>query len=603
MPTPKKAAIYARVSAEQQVLKSGLDVQLAECQRFAAQQGIEVVATYKDEGISGAHGVKHREGLDRLLSDAREKRFDTLLVHELDRLARETFVGLNIVGMVDECGVQLIEVSTCTTFQDQGALLGLVKLWGAGEDRKRLLQRTKRGQVERAKQGRVSGPPPLGYDKDNDGRLVINQDEAELVQRIYRLYLDEGHNLDSVAKLLNSEGIQTKRARLNAEGKNRYRGADHWQRSTIQCLFRNPVYKGTYIYGKTQGRVRAGNEYEGNAKRPIQSPSIETAIKNRKFLSHEIVEVTVPAIVDAEIWERAQTQLGERYRRMRFREGASKYNYLFDGMVRCHDCGRVMTRMTMAQKRKRGNTYTKAYYTCRNTDKSCPNAHKHHPMHVVDWLIVARLLPYLENPNLIREGYGDLLKLQAEQAAEIQQKVKAVERHLSEILRQQQKLLDAFLADIIPAEELKTKRLSLDDDAARLQKEIDGLKQELAESSYEEDRLKLEAVVEVFERIALVEKPFERFVASVRVNFDDPKLEATLPIKLDGPQLIRSEPDEGLVRLAQNLVKRVTVNRQGLLEDFVLRIRTLPPPSEPSSGNGENHTLNLKCITSPSFTS
>ena len=69
-----KAAIYARVSDPKQLKGSGLDVQIAECKKYAEEMGFEVFDVYKDEGISGAHKANHRLGLGRMLEDARQGR-------------------------------------------------------------------------------------------------------------------------------------------------------------------------------------------------------------------------------------------------------------------------------------------------------------------------------------------------------------------------------------------------------------------------------------------------------------------------------------------------------------------------------------------------
>ncbi len=331
-----------------------IGAQIAECTRYAAEMGYEVHEIYRDEGISGAHRAHHRAGLDQMMTDARQGRFEFLLVHEMDRLARDLGVGLGIVGAVADFNICLAEVSTRTVFTDVGALLGLVKLWSAGEDRKKILSRTKRGHISRAKKGMVAGPPPLGYDRTAEGQLVINEVEAQLVRRLYDLYLNQGFNYDSLATLLNKEGAKTKRALMNEAGLNNYRGANRWQRSTLQCVFRNSVYKGEYVYGKTRGKLPADQEYKGG-KRPLQKAYLETALKNRAFIPHEEVRIQVPAIVDAETWERAVTLRKERYARTHLRISGQdkKYPYNFDSIVRCAACGRVMMRTTIVQETKK----------------------------------------------------------------------------------------------------------------------------------------------------------------------------------------------------------------------------------------------------------
>ena len=596
-----RVAIYARVSSEAQVIKSGLDVQVAACRAYASEMGYQVHEVYQDEGVSGAHGVRFRDGLDRMLTDAKLGRFHILLVHELDRLARELFVGLSIVGLVAESRTQLLEVSTRTLFDDHGALMGLVKLWGAGEDRKRILRRTKQGHIERAKRGKVSGPAPLGYDRDSEGFLVINHEEAELVRRIFHLYLNEGYNLDSLATLLNTEGVKTKRAKLNEAGKNRFRGANHWQRSTIQCVLKNPVYKGTYVYGKTQGRVRAGEEYTGNPKRPLQKAYLETAVKNRALLPHEQVEVPVPPIVDEELWQSVQAQLADRASRTTIRKGATKYSYRFEGIVRCHHCGRLMTRMTMTRQNKDGRVKRMPYYTCRNQENACPNVHKHHPLDQVDRDILQRLLPYLENPGLIREGLAIELEKKEKSHTGLTARSRILEDRVAKLGIQKQRLLDIYLDGAITSQEFKTKSGSLDAELEKHRQDLSEAQEQLKELALDDDYQKAELVIQFFTALQSQATTPDAMWQWAITHSDDPEEIAVSDDEFLMPDLDGEQPT--VVKLAQTLLKRVTINRESQIEDYVLRIKMEPPPDETGGGEAGSYIANLKCITSPSFTS
>jgi len=630
----RKAAIYARVSSEQQVEKSGLDVQISECEKYARLNDYEVVGIYKDEGVSGAHGVQYRHGLDQLLTDAKAGKFDFLLVHELDRLAREMFVGMKIVAIVAECDILLIEASTGNAFADQGALLGFVKLWGAGEDRKRILQRTKRGQIERAKKGLMSGPPPLGYNKDEEGRLVIDDEEADLVRRIYDLYLNQGYHLEAIARLLNAEGVKTRRAKLNEAGKNRFRGANQWQISTLRCLFRNTIYKGTYVYGKTQGRVPAGKDYTPNPKRPLSKAYLETAVKNKKHLPHEVVEVSVPAIVEVETWDRAQALLAQRASKMKARWEGKKYTYLLDGIVYCFHCGRLMNRQTMEQPRKSGEVYVARYYKCRNRENNCPNALKNHRMDVIDTDIVSALLPFLRNPELIRDGLTASMADKTQEQEVLENKARKTEQRLADIHVELKRLREAFLAGAITAEELKADRAERDTEAEKCQEELNVTKRRLEELSVDEDRTKAELVIQRLKEISLKWQDYTHVVVEQLLFGQEVWRDKSLApeggfrsvdLPADHPN---KELRDRLLEVVQNLVKRVTVDNEGTIREYTLQIQPAQAPIkmwsekvEPSPPQmsqavwdahlamyeqhnpNADHIANRKCITSPSFTS
>lgn len=591
MSTPTKVAIYARVSTDQQRQMSGLDVQVTECRKYAAEAGYEVAAIYQDEGISGSHGIGHRAGLDRMLSDAQAGRFQILLVHELDRLSRELFVGLSIVAMVAESGILLFEVSNRTAFTDQGALLGLVKMWGAGEDRKRILQRTKRGHIARAKKGKVSGPAALGYDKDAGGHLVINPEEAALVRRIFHLYVNEGYNLDNLAALLNHEGVKTRRAKANEAGTNNFQGDNRWQRSTVLSVLKNTAYKGVYVYGKTRGRVRDGKEYTGNDKRPLKDPDIMTAIKNRAFLPHEQVEIEVPAIVDADTWERAQAQRAERASRTHLLKGPSKYTYRFKGIVRCHLCGRAMTCKTMPATRKDGSVRKTPYYVCGNREKACPNK-RHHRIGPIDHEIVNRLLPYFEKPELIREGLSSELNRKQKQHEELTAHAHELETQIGKVRNKVQRLLDIYLEGRLSSSDYTSKRNSLDAELEKLQPELVAIQKAIKEVDFDEDLKKVDGVIAYFTHLlAQVPEPRMRWLWGIALGAPE-----DVDV-LDEYEQLSEQGDavSTLVNLAQVLIKRVTLDRDGKIVDYLLKIQILPPTLDGSADEISGRLPDSKC--------
>ena len=599
MPNPLRAVVYARVSSGRQKEKSGLDVQKRECQAYAENHGFELVDFYEDS-VSGAHNRRHRDGLDRMLADAESGKFSILLVHELDRLAREMFVGLGIVSMVAEHGIQLIEVSTGDRFVDEGALVGLVKLWGAGEDRKRILRRTKAGHIERAKKGFISGPAPLGYDKTPEGKLAVNPDEAALVARIFDLYVNHGYHYDSLAALLNAEGIPTKRAKANEKGDNKFQGANLWQRSTIKCVLKNPVYKGTAIYGKTRGRVPDGREYKKSEKRPLTKGYLETAIKNRDILPHEQIEIPVPAIVDADLWQQTQELMTERAGRLASRMRATKYKYLFESIVRCSYCGRLMMRTTIEQTRKTPpyKVYL-PYYVCRNVENKCPNVHVHHRMNKVDFAIIEQLVPYLEDPNKVTASLSAAVSAKKRDHANLLSTLRTNEARLAEVQAQMKKVKEAFYAGAITLEEFTQDRQQREAEAERLTAELAKAREQSEVLEADDDAEKVAKVAEYFAQLK---------------NYSDPDLKWLVAITQD-PNTLLFLLEEGrsgyegkelplIFKLAQNLIKSVKLDRESNIVEFLVRIPTTPPDGGAGGGSGDgNYRAKRKCITSPSFTS
>ncbi|MNS12957.1 hypothetical protein D3C72_445360 [compost metagenome] len=588
-PVSQRAVIYVRVSTEDQTLGYGLETQLAECQKYAERKGFNVVEVYEDRGISGTYGAEDRDGLFRVLADAKAGKFDVVILYAWDRLARALDIALEVLPQLMRTGVTVIEARSDQPFQGIGTLVGLVTLWTADEDHKKILARTKLGHIQRAKNKKVAGPPPYGYDRTPDGGLVINEIEAEVVRRIFHLYLDEGYGVDKIAALLNSEGIKTKRAKANEEGKNKFIGAGRWQRSTIICIFRNSVYKGLYVYGKTKGKVPHDREHRPNPKRPVSSKDVRLALKNRDHLPHEVVTFEVPAIVDAEAWERVQAIRSKRAESgpiKRLREGATKYTYVFPGLVRCHLCRRVMTPWKQPFTRKRTGTQgVRGYYVCRNKDHACPNLNKYHDLRSVDFQIVGRIIPYLHNPDLVREGLSEMVITKQQQHAALQAQFEALSSRREKAERELQRLIDAMREGALSPAELKALRQGPDTQLETLEKEKVELQEKLTDLAIDDDVYHVEQVVSLFKAIAsAVEEEKDPLMAGARaLDF----YEGVDLISEDGgpPEV---PPEADIVKIVRGLVKEVSVGMNSEIIDYKLRVdpSKLPPRKLPEAKSG-----------------
>lgn len=602
----QNAAIYIRVSTEDQIKGSGLETQLNECQKYATGLGFQVVETYRDEGVSGTLAGDERIDFPRLLRDARGGKFKVLLVHALDRLGRDLDTALEMLLWLNKAGVKLIEARSGTAYEGQGALMALISLWGASEERMKILQRTKHGHIKRAKDGKVAGPPPLGYDKSPEGKLVINDEEAAVVRRIYDLYVNRHYGTDKIAALLNAEGIKTKRSKSNATGKTKFRGAGRWQSSTIRCALRNTVYMGTYYYGKTRAKVPEGREYRENPKRPLKNQVQKLALKYRDKLPHEKVAVAVPAIVTVEVWQAAAALLKTRASEgpiKRLREGAVKYTYRFPGLVRCHHCRRVMTPWKQPWTRKDGSKGEYGYYVCKNKDLPCPNLNKYHNIERIDTAIVARLVPYLRDPDLVRSGLTEHLQLKQAEHGELVAKLTALDKGLDELNGKLNHFALLSMTEAWAPEQVAHVRTTLEPQREQLHAERESLQARLAQLAFQDDEVRIEAVASVFEssvaKLAAAEES-QRAVLDELIFYDNVEQEQGLERQVDAWHKLNPEGD--LVKLVRALVDGVTVNVDHEIVDYNLLIDRGTFTGEIPSDADRSYKANLNSITSPSAT-
>jgi len=174
----KRAGFYVRVST----LDQNPQTQLRELREYAELRGLSIAGEYVDHGFGGAKA--RRPALDRMLEDARRRRFDTLIVWSCDRLARSTRHFLQVLDELDSCGVQF--VSLREAFDTSGALgrafLGIVAVLGEME-RALLIERVRSGMARARAEGRQIGR----------ARLDVNREQVVIDRR-------SGMSLTEVAK-------------------------------------------------------------------------------------------------------------------------------------------------------------------------------------------------------------------------------------------------------------------------------------------------------------------------------------------------------------------------------------------------------------------
>jgi site-specific DNA recombinase len=229
---PLRVALYVRVSTEEQA-REGFSVaaQVAALRAFAASQGWREAGLYADEGFSGKD--LRRPRLERLVADARAGRFDAVLVWRLDRLSRRQAHTLRLIEEVLEpAGVGLRSATETfdTTTAAGKAMVGMLAVF-AQLERESIVERTRLGLRERARQGKWSGAAPWGYRYAETGQLAPDPVVAPWVRRLF-------------ARAAAGEGMAALAAWLAAEGAPAPRAGGRWWPGTVRLILRNRVYVG-----------------------------------------------------------------------------------------------------------------------------------------------------------------------------------------------------------------------------------------------------------------------------------------------------------------------------------------------------------------------
>jgi site-specific DNA recombinase len=369
-----KCAIYSRYSSDRQSPTS-IDDQIRKCREFAQLRGWQVLDehVYSDKAISGA--LAGRDGLERMMAAATTKAFDCLLVDDSSRISRKLAEALNVSDQLRFAGVQIHFISQgYDTDSPQSEVLTTVHGLVDGLFIRELGAKTKRGLEGKVLRSLHAGGKIFGYNsqpiedperRDQYGRpliaavrLVIDQDQAKIVRKVFGLYAD-GASIKAVAKQLNREGIESPNPRAGRQ--------KSWAPSSVRYILHNNRYRGMVFWGKTR-----------KVRNPISGRRI-----NRLKPEAEWIRVEIPEqrIVSEALWNRVQKRMeyvnnifGDRGRRgglLRSRAASSRY--IFSGLLKCGSCGSNFTIVSGAGRNHRAADYGCPAHHFRGT---CSNARR-----------------------------------------------------------------------------------------------------------------------------------------------------------------------------------------------------------------------------------
>ena len=305
----RRVAGYARVSTDSDEQFTSYEAQVdyytQYIKRHAEWQFVEV---YTDEGISGTN-TKHREGFNRMIEDALNGKIDLIVTKSVSRFARNTVDSLVTVRKLKEKGVEVyFEKENIYTLDSKGELLITIMSSLAQEESRSISENVTWGQRKRFADGKVSLPYKqfLGYEKGPDDLPQIVPEEADIVRRIYALFM-KGKTTYMIASQLTQDGIPT------PAGKNR------WQASTIESILTNEKYMGAALLQK-QFTV----DFLTKTKK-----------KNEGEVPQYYVENSHPAIIDPLEFQLVQREIARRKLLGRKYSGSS----VLSCRIVCADCG------------------------------------------------------------------------------------------------------------------------------------------------------------------------------------------------------------------------------------------------------------------------
>jgi site-specific DNA recombinase len=439
----RMAAIYARVSSEQQREANTIASQTALLIEFAQGHDLEVPQewVFEDDGYSGA--TLERPGLERVRDLAAEGQIQAVLAYSPDRLSRKYAYQVLLIEELARNGVETLFIKAPQGSSAEDQLLVQFQGMIAEYERAQILERSRRGKRHRAQSGEVSvmSGAPYGYryvrkTDEAPAAYIILEAEARVVERIYEMYTVEGLSIGEITRRINAEGIPTRKA------------SARWERSTVWAVLRNSAYRGVACFGKTRASSRA-RVIRPLRRRGVVTPSMTAGHERPR---EEWIEIPVPALVSEERFARAQELLQENKVRSRRRTIEPS---IVQGMVSCQKCGYAFSRTSTQTSARKIH-----YYKCIGSDSwrklggpVCDNGRLVR-QDLLDQIVWAEVIRLLEDPTLIQQELDRRLAA-ARSSDPTKKREQSLQRELVHVGKIIERLLSAYQEALMSIEQLR----------------------------------------------------------------------------------------------------------------------------------------------------
>ncbi len=323
-----KVAVYARYSTDLQD-KTSITGQIANCEALAAREGLKVIATFQDEGISG--NDDSRPNYQAMLRELQAGTFTGIVCDETSRITRNQSELHRLVAELNFRDQFLISADGVDTRSESSELLLAVKAAVDAMEGRKIGYRTYRSLRERHKAGHSAGGKIYGYSSKQDGdyrKKVIDTEQAPVVREIFERYAD-GESAKTIVRSFNERGVPSP----GSYWKNVKRRSLGWSHTTLlgshtkaTGILRNPIYKGTDTWNKRISKKRPGTGKRIQKRRP-DSEWIGVQDESLRIVSDKLFDRVQERLRAARARTSPENRVGRPPR------------YLLSGLLICASCG------------------------------------------------------------------------------------------------------------------------------------------------------------------------------------------------------------------------------------------------------------------------
>ena len=447
---PLRVTYYARVSSESDEQLNSLDNQITYYEDLIKKNiNWTFVPGYIDEGLSGI-STKKRENFNHMIDDAAEDKFDMVITKEISRFARNTLDSIQFTRQLLGCGVGVFFQNDNINTLDEDSELRLSIMSSIAQDElRKLSSRVKFGHAQAIKNSVVLGNNRIfGYKKDN-GRLVIDEDEAPMVRELFKKYSTGKYSMKQLETLFWEKGYRNHNGNKIAH-------------TTMSGIISNPKYKGYYVGGKVK--------------------VVDMFTKKQKFLPQEEWVMhkdetgeIVPALVSEKVWEKANEVLKKRSDDVKNRQNICNHKNLLTGKLHCTCCDTAYYRKESKDRQGNINNRWVCSGKIKNGSASCPSFAIYESE--IKPLLFDVFRETEDDAEAMLEKYAEMYE--SLDNASVERRMAAIRQELVTIERKKNKLLDFNIDGKISDEEYLKRTKVCEEEANTLNQELEELEDQL----------------------------------------------------------------------------------------------------------------------------
>ena len=481
--------IYCRISKEKEQGKDkSIEDQRLLGIELANKLGVEF-EVYIDNGLSGTLAIKERPALFKLVQDINDNKIQMFYVFDNSRLEREPEIYLTLSKLFIKKNIKCFTNSGEIVLNPESILLGTMVSAFNKFYVELTKQKVKSVLKRNAENGKVHAISPYGYKKNENGLMVINDVQAEIIKRIYALSLS-GVGTIKIARILNAENIPTA-YNLIAKGgtisvKNKYtdkittrdKSKVTWAGGTIRNIITNTTYKGVKTF--------AGVDYD------------------------------CPAIFDKHYWQKVNDNLKNNSNTTGV---STEHKYLLKGLLRCGRCGRNYYGRTRISKKDN-------YYMCsskRRGELNCGNRSLN--IEILDDIIWNKFIGNGELTKLIESHYSNINTNDI--VDEIKAEIKEFESKLKVLDKERSNIINSIRKGIINDNDVKSEMNNIRIEKDTLETKIYNLKEQL--DSYNDSNNSIDSILKDLNfnvrNVGFNDKKdiLNKYIKDIRIYYDDVK--------------------------------------------------------------------------------